>query len=54
MEAYCKWVVANYQARIAELIHNPGCSIKDGRLVPPSYWGDTTWQAHRNHVHLGI
>jgi len=54
MRRFCTWVGSNYGPRVAELIHNPGCSIKAGRGVPSSFWGDRTWQAHRNHVHLAI
>lgn len=34
-----------------ELINNPGGSIKNGRPVPPSFWGPATWAAHADHVH---
>jgi hypothetical protein len=27
--------------------------MKNGQYVPPSYWGEGTWAAHANHVHVG-
>ena len=37
-----------------ELIHNPNGSIKDGQVVPPSFWGAATWSEHTNHVHWAM
>jgi hypothetical protein len=37
-----------------ELIHNPNGSIKNGRPVPPGFWGPATWAAHANHVHWAM
>jgi hypothetical protein len=54
MQAFASWVRTNYGARILELIHNPGFSMKNGKDVPPSFWGASTWAAHRNHVHVAI
>jgi hypothetical protein len=54
MHQFCSWVARTHGSQITELIHNPGCSIKNGKDVPSTYWGEKTWQAHRNHVHLGI
>jgi hypothetical protein len=54
MPAFASWVRTNYGARILELIHNPGFSMKNGKDVPPSFWGASTWAAHRNHVHVAI
>jgi len=54
MRAFALWVTNNYGSHITELIHNPGFSIKNGRRVPPSFWGAATWAAHSNHVHVGI
>lgn len=39
---------------LAEGIHNPGLSIKDGKDVPPSFWGQETWDNHTNHIHLAV
>ena len=38
--------------RPTELIHAPGFSMKSGRRVPPSYWGEETWNNHFDHVHV--
>lgn len=54
MSRFANWVEVNYIHHIAELIHNPGYSVKNGKRVPPSFWGPATWAAHRNHVHLAI
>lgn len=54
MRRFGAWVSNTYGPRLAELIHNPGSSVKNGRHVPSSYWGAKTWEAHRNHVHLAI
>lgn len=37
-----------------ELIHNPNGSIKNGHVVPPSFWGAATWAQHANHVHWAM
>lgn len=39
---------------LAEGIHNPGLSVKNGQVVPPSFWGAETWAGHANHVHLAF
>ncbi len=54
MRDYAAWLADNYTGSIAELIHNPNASVKDGRRVDPGFWGDATWGAHANHVHLAI
>jgi phage-related protein len=36
---------------MTEGIHNPNLSIKNGRVVPSSFWGAATWAEHANHVH---
>ncbi len=53
MRNFCGWVSRTHGPRVAELIHNPGCSIDNGKRVPASFWG-SAWQGHRNHVHLAI
>jgi hypothetical protein len=53
MERFTAWVSANYGSQLAELIHNPGGSVKNGKHVPSSYWG-SAWEQHRNHVHLAV
>jgi hypothetical protein len=54
MRDFAAWVDANYCTSVAELIHNPNASIKDGEHVDPSFWGDDVWAAHANHVHFGM
>jgi len=44
------WIGSNY-SNSTELIHNPTGSIKVGKSVPPSFWGEPTWSQHANHVH---
>jgi hypothetical protein len=39
---------------ITELIHNPNASIKNGAVVPPSFWGAATWAEHASHVHWAM
>ncbi|GAC1373679.1 MAG: hypothetical protein NVSMB4_00470 [Acidimicrobiales bacterium] len=43
---------------LAELIHNQaatsGRTVKNGQLVPDTFWGDATWAAHADHVHVAI
>lgn len=54
MRQYAGWLADNYAGSITELIHNPNGSIKDGGRVDAGFWGDTTWAAHANHVHLAV
>jgi len=54
MRQFAAWLVDNYAGSLAELIHNPNGSVKDGRRVDAGFWGDTTWGAHTNHVHLAV
>lgn len=54
MRRFGAWASDTYGPRLAELIHNPGSSVKNGRHVPSTFWGAATWNAHRNHVHLAI
>lgn len=53
MRRFCDWALRTHVGDIAELIHNPGASVKHGRQVPSSFWGGA-WEEHRNHVHLAI
>lgn len=54
MRRFSDWTLRKHTQDMAELIHNPGASVKNGKVVPPLFWGSTTWEAHRNHVHFGI
>jgi hypothetical protein len=40
--------------QLAEGIHNPNLSVKNGQFVDPSFWGAATWAGHANHLHLAI
>lgn len=48
------WISQNMAGSLAEGIHNPNLSIKNGKAVDPSFWGATTWAGHANHIHLAI
>jgi hypothetical protein len=50
-----EWIKSSglYQA-LAEGIHNPNLSVKDGKLVSSGFWGATTWADHIDHIHLGV
>ncbi len=49
----------HHASHLTELIHNSAFprmngSVKHGRVEPYSYWGQTTWRNHRNHVHCAV
>ena len=57
MKRAAQLIMSNFGTKIAELIHNPGFSVKNGKKVPPSFWGASTWANHgpRNwHVHWAM
>ena len=54
MAAFAAWVDENCPTLMAELIHNPNGSIKHGVRRDADFWGDATWNGHRNHVHAAI
>jgi hypothetical protein len=54
MNRAAAWVGSRYGSSLAEGIHNPNLSIKDGRSVPSSFWGASTWAGHRDHLHLAV
>jgi hypothetical protein len=57
MALFAHYVVGFHGRRITELIHNSpkgSFSIKNGQPVTPGFWGITTWNNHKNHVHVGI
>lgn len=54
MLAAAGWTGSTYGRMLAEGIHNPNLSIKSGRTVPSSYWGEPTWAEHANHIHVGV
>jgi hypothetical protein len=39
---------------LLEGIHNPGLSVKNGQMVPASFWGASTWGDHVDHIHLAL
>lgn len=51
-DAAAAWIAANLQAKLAEGIHNPGLSVKNGARVSSSVWGAVTWDEHKNHIHV--
>lgn len=54
MAEFAAWVTENYTGSIAELIHNPTGSVKNGQRVDAGFWGSSTWAAHANHIHLAL
>lgn len=54
MARFAHWVEKHHLTQIAELIHNPNASVKNGKPVSSGFWGAETWSAHANHVHLAI
>jgi hypothetical protein len=46
--------LAHLYPQSAEIINNPGASVKNGQPVPSSFWGAATWAAHANHVHWAM
>jgi hypothetical protein len=54
MQNFVRWAIKTHTADITELIHNPGGSIDNQKIVPSSVWGATVWAAHANHVHFAI
>lgn len=53
MQNFVRWAVKTHLRDIAELIHNPGGSVDNGRTVPSSFWG-SAWADHADHVHFAI
>jgi len=54
LRRFSAFVTERFSGNVAELIHNPNGSIKDGVRVDPGFWGDDTFAAHAGHVHLAI
>lgn len=54
MNKAAKWINRYLAKSLSEGIHNPGLSVGEKKHVPSSYWGSETWQAHRDHIHLGV
>lgn len=52
---FARFMAASYGRRLLELIHTPlGFGIKNGSVVPLSFWGAATNAAHYNHVHVAM
>ena len=52
-DAFAAFVDANHAGSIAELIHKPNGSIKNGTRVSPDFWGAETFNAHQ-HCHVAV
>jgi hypothetical protein len=48
------WIGSHFGRSLTEGIHNPNLSVKYGKNVPPSFWGEPTWAEHANHIHIAI
>lgn len=55
MAAASRYLITSGAYRsLLEGIHNPGLSVKDGKQVPPGFWGGKTWADHGDHIHLAL
>jgi len=54
MNQAAAWVRKRFGRSLAEGIHNPNLSIKDGQPVSASFWGADTWAKHANHIHVAV
>lgn len=55
MMAFARYMVKNFGSRLKELIYSPlGYGIKNGAVVPNSFWGAGTVAGHYNHVHVAM
>jgi hypothetical protein len=54
MDAIGTWIAKNLGSLLTEGIHNPTLSVKDGKVVPASFWGAATWEQHLTHIHVGV
>ena len=52
MSRAARWIRRNLAGNLLEGIHNTGLSIKNGAVVPASFWGAQTWAGHADHIHL--
>lgn len=55
MQALAEWLIG-YAPYELELIHSGGKGyfVKDGKIVPASFYGATTVSQHYNHVHIAM
>lgn len=55
MMAFAEHIASTMGSRLLELIYTPlGWGIKNGRVVPNSFWGQETLSGHYNHVHVAM
>jgi hypothetical protein len=54
MDRVGSWIGQTMGSSLAEGIHNPTLSIKNGKRVPAGFWGSSTWAAHANHIHVAV
>lgn len=54
MDTIGAWIAKELGSRLVEGIHNPTLSVKDGKAVPTSFWGASTWAGHVDHVHVAV
>lgn len=57
MARFARHMRANHKEELTEFIYNgrfTHVSIKNGRDVDPSFWGEKTWLAHNNHCHCAV
>jgi hypothetical protein len=52
MAAAGRWIQDTLAGALLEGIHNPTLSVKNGKIVPASFWGAGTWAGHADHIHL--
>jgi phage-related protein len=52
MNAAGAWMARTMVRALLEGIHNPTLSVKNGALVPSSFWGPGTWAGHADHIHM--
>jgi hypothetical protein len=52
-DAFAAFVATNHGSEVAELIHNPNGSIKDGVRVPSDFWPQATFDVHQ-HCHVAV
>lgn len=49
-----QWAGGALGRSLAEGIHNPNLSIKNGAAVSPGFWGAATWAGHARHIHMAV
>lgn len=54
MPALARWIGKNFKRMLDEGIFNPDLSVDTHKKVPASFWGASTWEDHRDHIHLAV